>query len=687
MPRLSLELAWRIDGPFLASGGEARAGIDRAFHRAAGLALAVPKTHVKGKIRESLRLVCESFAIDSSWIDWWLGSESRAMPRPERVFFSDLRPFEVRQTDVFPSRSDLDVGALDEAGDVVSQVGSIATSFRELKPIGRDFAQRTAIHPDTRVALAHTLRVEEIQPRGLSLWWVGRVQATTATEDEARKMGTLLALAARAVEQLGSEKSVGYGELREIRTAVRLDGKDFAPHLSSVDLGGMSAPPSVAAVQVPAKLADPGAVPVGTLAWHAFSLTPLEPVFLAGLKRPDSNFVEGLGYVTGSAIKGALAAVMNLETGRPVDEPITIGHPAEKRWPDLVGWFSRIQIRHAYPAPGGSDSDATRPFPVPLSAIATEKRRTAKRPNRIWDVALTGLPAGRVPKFAPDCEDLSGFVAALGKGGADLVTADVTMSVVVRTAIDAETLAASDQQLFGHSQIAELVATGSKEGAPARRQQLTTRIAIPEDDPAIARRIAAELEALLPSVRLGKTNALVAVRRTADATEPLEIRLERYGDRPVVLTLLSDTLLDLGDPAAITGTTRLESVYDAAWLRALAQSCLRSRLELGPPPAGIVVEVFAQQRLVGGWSGKRGADAYRAFLLTSAGSVFVTSWKASAVRADARLLAALRALEEGGVPAPSGETWATCPYVPENGFGEVSVCHPWHVARALVDEE
>lgn len=119
-------------------------------------------------------------------------------------------------------------------------------------------------------------------------------------------------------------------------------------------------------------------------------------------------------------------------------------------------------------------------------------------------------------------------------------------------------------------------------------------------------------------------------------------------------------------------------LYDEAWRR------VWTMLAVDAPAEGLEIgDVFARQGLRGGWIGRRGhGGSYRAFCLTLAGSVFVTSVPASAVLRDPGRLALLQAVEEHGVPlAEEGLSWRSCPYVPENGFGEVVVCPGWHVAR------
>jgi len=86
-------------------------------------------------------------------------------------------------------------------------------------------------------------------------------------------------------------------------------------------------------------------------------------------------------------------------------------------------------------------------------------------------------------------------------------------------------------------------------------------------------------------------------------------------------------------------------------------------------PGAKLVNFFASQRLAGGYVGMRFRDSsgsYRPFLLTEAGSVFLL---------EGNIAKRLAELVADGLPAPfiggAKTTWESCPYQPENGFGEI----------------
>ena len=131
------------------------------------------------------------------------------------------------------------------------------------------------------------------------------------------------------------------------------------------------------------------------------------------------------------------------------------------------------------------------------------------------------------------------------------------------------------------------------------------------------------------------------------------------------VTLQTDALL--GEPGGLrsgAGLAELDAFYEAAW-----REISGGQLQL--------VRFFARQRLLGGnylWKRFRPREAYSPYLLTVAGSVFVL--KATGTVEDARKKVA--DWLEKGLPVPKscvgGESaWKTCPFVPENGWGEIAV--------------
>ncbi len=240
--------------------------------------------------------------------------------------------------------------------------------------------------------------------------------------------------------------------------------------------------------------------------------------------------------------------------------------------------------------------------------------------------------------------------------------ADVPREVRTRTAIDPGTGRAKDENLFSYGLVVP--------DKPGQEHVWETQIGldlVPAGERQAVRDELAKLFAHgLPNV--GKTRAVAAVEWLPMATDPP--RVARTGT-PIngkhVVTLQTDFLMT--DPATLqTSGKTLHDAYADFWREASGGA-----LEL--------VRFFARQSLHGGYLRKRFGQkgSYEPYLVTDHGSTFVLT----AIGPDAS--AKLAEWTAGGLPLPKwvkdqcGEPlWKTCPFVPENGFGEVVVdlaCH------------
>lgn len=664
MARLIVDVAWTVRGPFTSAGSESAAGVDTPFHRDPSGALNVDKGQVKGKMREAAVLLCEAGVKPRSYVADWFGVGDIDEPRSGRVFFSDMRPVAHDARDW--KRSDLDERELFDGREMRKASGPLLVpehlhrlTFCEPGAGGaarNDRITSTAVDP-SGTAAEHTLRIIESQPRGLELRWVARIEAQAPCVEQLEELAAFLRACAARVESFGALKGSGYGIVRDV---------DFAARISE-------------AKKAPAQAAGPIGAGAPTDLLHVdLVLFPLEPVYVLDRKIPGSHFLSGPGWITGAVIKGALAAALNREAGLSPSAPISADHPAAKAYPQLTRHFGAVRCLHALPLPESWEAQSLpRPHPVPLSAFAA-----SKRPYRVWDAALEWRddePASgvAVASFAPDCGGLSGFVVEPGDAGGSLQAYVCAKGTEVRTAIDQDTLTAKAEQLFGYDYIAEARRDGS---GGAVRQALATAFDLPDDGAGLGAALLEEIGRLLADARLGKTGAAAAWRGWEPKVAPLEERLGAYGDDPVVLLLSTDTMLPL-DSSRVHGMSDMTPLYDDAWRRVWGHCAHGADSASGMPEQLGVAEVFARQALRGGWVGRHGGS-YSVFHMTLAGSVFVTGLSASLALGDKDVLAYLHGLERRGVPMVNEDlTPFSCPYFPENGFGEVLVCPPWHADR------
>jgi hypothetical protein len=146
-----------------------------------------------------------------------------------------------------------------------------------------------------------------------------------------------------------------------------------------------------------------------------------------------------------------------------------------------------------------------------------------------------------------------------------------------------------------------------------------------------------------------------------------------------IITL--QTAAILCNPAELdekSGRNELRNAYEKCW-----EDISSGKLKL--------TRYFASQSLSGGYYLIRRFQPnkpYNPFLLTNPGSVFVLEAK-SAV-SDAQEL--IDVWISKGLPIPDwakssyGETWKSCPYLPNDGFGEITVNLTCHVSKCPTKE-
>ncbi len=472
----------------------------------------------------------------------------------------------------------------------------------------------------------HYLVIEAPYPSGKqvafeAILWALCPDAQTA-EDLRKRVQTGL----RWIAAAGAERSVGFGRV--------VDGA-CGPLICLT----WPAPPAPPAPANPSPAA------------FDLSLHFTQPICVAGRRTADNVF-DSVPWITGGVLKGALATLLDLDRGR---------------WPTLLQHLHAVRFTHAYPAPDTPDTPATPDTPdiprptrpiFPPASLVTRDSHTFHDALFVPDARLIDDTS---PAFSVDWKDDAASRVAKLFGWAQPPS-----ELRVRTAIDGASRRAAEDELFAYRMI-----------VPDKVAWLAS-VSLDAVDPAARPAVAAEFEQALQHglFAIGKTKARASVT-TAASTPPTAT----LAGNLVAVTLQSAALLCAPSRYLLSSTEPRKqgsTDRDTMWLE-YAQ--VWDDLSGG---ALALEHYFHRQSLAGGGYLRhrfQHGQPYRPYLLTDAGSVFLlkvrdagpttaclTRW----LRRGVELSPAVRhfyALD--GVP--EHDLWRACPYLPENGFGEIAL--------------
>jgi len=336
---------------------------------------------------------------------------------------------------------------------------------------------------------------------------------------------------------------------------------------------------------------------------------------LVAADKLEANVLAGTEVVPGAALKGALARRLRL-AGKDTDQP---------PWDGIV---SGLRIGHAFPRWQGVEHGRA----LPLSVV-TDRDATLWR-DELREAEASLLPNDSVPLFQPDWKSkaLPSIRAKLGIGGG------LKQLMRTRTAIDEVRGAADDGSLFSYRMIDPMDVRWRCEvdtaGLGGAELDLVLEI------------LAAGLEGI------GKTDAAMV--------EPaLQPAAALPAPQPVPGT--SDTFaVMLETPALILDTPDLAS-------EATLVQAFKDYFDRASGGKVKLVRFFASESWAGGIVA-RGRSPYRPFVLVDAGSCFLLEGDPAPIAGWLK----------DGLPLPrwavqEGLDWRTCRYLPENGFGAISV--------------
>jgi hypothetical protein len=378
------------------------------------------------------------------------------------------------------------------------------------------------------------------------------------------------------------------------------------------------------------------------------AIRPLAP-FCISNRRIADNLFESVPIIPGGVIKGCVASMWGELLG--VGPNAEICETMDKDRPELCKNFDIIRFSHAFPA---TVRQRTRPVIPPLSLVKVDDKG-------YYDVALCEKPVlikNRAPKFSVNWKKRDDIDKEFG-------WPMLERELRVRTALNRHSRKAEDKQLFAYEMI-----------IPDGRQWYSSI-----DLSAIAdEKERKETEEQLLSIISKGLNGWGKTKVSAKVTffEPDEIRphVEQkfipMDDNLFVITLQTPALLcNPADLNETSGADELLCAYREVWSQMSGSSL---RLE----------RFFAQQSLMGGeylhkkFQGKN----YKPYLLTDAGSVFLLKSEPGKEK-SARMVIhdwlrrGLRlpewAEQEYSRNGKPGSHWSNCPYILENGHGEIVV--------------
>ena len=432
------------------------------------------------------------------------------------------------------------------------------------------------------------------------------------------------------ISSLGSERTVGFGKL--VNVGINQDVKQVQFAESQTDVSENGKLGLVITVHSPFCIAKP---------------------------RVSQNLFESETVIPGNVIKGAVASMWSQFLGKDGVCEISENFDQDRR--ELSRCFDKIRFTHAFPA---KSTETKRPVSFPLSLV---KVRNDDDNDDIYDVTLCHEPVlinYKAPTFDIDWKNYSDVNACFG-------WPNVHKELRVRTAIDREKRKADKGKLFAYESVIPdgvqwlgwidlgLISEGEREVVERQLREL----------------LAHGLKGL------GKTKASASVKIDKPSLiKPIHDSSLEPLDNQYIVTLQTHAILcDTENLNEISDRSNLCEAYREVWNH-LSENSLS------------LVRYFARQKLAGGYylhERFQDGNEYEPFLLTEAGSVFVLK-----VENGEKACQKIEEWVKHGLTFPEwarkryrrngreGDHWSNCPFVRENGYGEVAVNMEIHTSKS-----
>ncbi len=511
-----------------------------------------------------------------------------------------------------------------------------------------DTLYRIRIDEETRTVATGAYQViESLVPSGEAVDLVGQVEYQARSDADRDTVQRVLQTLLAWIPQYGAERTVGFGQVAEFQVE--------DPQIISYQSVSSDAQSCLEhnALMLELSFAEPFCVGDRLLAGNTFVSDEV---------------------ISGGVVRGALATSLQEILGLSPEADI---RPHRDRYDPLiqplVRHFNEIRFGHARPAEphqGNPESElahvlAKRPVQLPLSLFSISDSENERIPA---DMALASdedalAHADRDPRSQSDWKRAdSGIRDHFG-------WPHLNRETRVRTAIDSQRRKARESALFAYECIIPGdcrwycpislggVAEGERQGVVDALQ--------------------AFLAGGVGPIGKTKTTASARLLRPSSVPSCLTSSFQPLDGNRWVLTLQTPALLCDPQRLPLAGNAQqdphqsLHEAYAAVWTE------LSEHLELE--------SFYASQRLVGGYLVRRYQHGrpYFPFLLTEAGSVFVVKLGKNTEDASS-VQDLISTWAQTGLPIPDwagqryGSRWDECPFLPEDGFGEIAVnleCH------------
>lgn len=625
-----LQVELTVRAPFISGGGgDAARSLNKLFSRRSDGQIALNGSHIKGKLREALKEL----------------KRHKALPEDfETITYFGPEASDNSQTDELNAEASVDYRLKGRL-----RFSDFAVSSPSEQPdcsVRQSRLTKVRIDSNTGTSKENCLQmIENIFDPGMPIILLGTISFFSGEEEAASTAGTL-SIGLKWITALGGSKGSGFGRLEQVRTTL-LKSESIAARTLSGEHSGFS-----------------------------IHFEFLDDLLIGGIKKA-SYFVESENVIPGSVIKGSLARFLNLLCGT-VHDWTTIdlyNTQVSNRFPHFAKYFSQIRFSHAFPV---AFDRTHRPVAIPFSAV------TVKGDASIFDVALHNSPSldsqSRIPSFQINWKSSDKARRDFGWTMPEIINK-------TRTAIHEQSKRAKDEKLYTFQYLTPFQPKETGSERCRKKIKWIADINLPEIDEKEQKRVAKEFfEAINLGWRyLGKRDAEFAFSvhepLSSAFNEQFEKVLPEHDDKKAIVVLQTDALMFdgklLSDEQGFFPD--LYDVYKKFWSEVTEGSCEMTRF-------------FARQKFAGGYQAKNNFklhEYYYPFVLTEMGSVFVLEIH-DREKANVKLLE----FSQRGLPLPSNITnpissdpdfdyWKKCPFVPENGYGEIKINMAWHWKQKL----